>query len=87
MRSTIPWTRSSCRWAKSLGRIQDGAAKREAMAEVKAEGREWTARDEDEWKAALFCLGYPPDMEQQQPEKKPCQKPIRSFHGGETRVE
>ena len=44
--------------------IQDGTAKSEAMAEVKAEGREWSEQDEFQWKAALVCLGYPPDMEQ-----------------------
>ena len=51
-------------WDKLGEDIEDGTAKREAMARVKAEGREWSALDENQWKAALFCLGYPPDMEQ-----------------------
>jgi hypothetical protein len=56
---------------EKLGRdLEDGTAKREAMAEVKAEGREWSELDENQWRAALFCLGYPPDMEQPMPEKK-----------------
>jgi hypothetical protein len=49
---------------KAHSDIMDGTAKREAMAEVKAEGREWSELDENQWRAALFCLGYPPDMEQ-----------------------
>jgi hypothetical protein len=52
------------RFAKMHSDIMDGTAKREAMAEVKAEGREWSELDENQWRAALFCLGYPPDMEQ-----------------------
>ena len=44
--------------------IMDGTAKREAMARVAAEGHEWSELDENQWKAALFCLGYPSDMEQ-----------------------
>jgi hypothetical protein len=48
-----------------MGRdIEDGTAKRRAMSEVAAEGREWSELDENSWRAALFCLGYPPDMEQ-----------------------
>jgi hypothetical protein len=58
------------RFAKMDRDMQDGTAKREAMAEVKAEGREWSELDENQWRAALFCLGYPPDMEQPMPEKK-----------------
>ena len=52
------------KFAKMDRDMQDGTAKREAMAEVKAEGREWSEMDENAWRAALFCLGYPPDMEQ-----------------------
>jgi hypothetical protein len=44
--------------------IEDGTAKREAMAAVVSEGRTWSELDENQWKAALFCLGYPPDMPQ-----------------------
>jgi hypothetical protein len=60
-------------WDK-LGRdIEDGTAKRKSMTEVKAEGREWSALDEEQWKAALFCLGYPPDMEQPKPGDVPVE--------------
>jgi hypothetical protein len=47
--------------------IENGSWKRELMDKVAAEGREWSDSDEDQWRGALSCLGYPPDMPQPMP--------------------